>query len=59
MGKDSVKGWVCVFIWAYMDFPDGSGGKESARNAGDLGLIPGLGRSLKEGIAAHSSILFF
>ena len=26
-------------------FPCGSAGKESARNAGDLGLIPGLGRS--------------
>ena len=27
-----------------MGFPGGSGGKESACNAGDLGLIPGLGR---------------
>ena len=26
-------------------FPDGSDGKESACNEGDLGLIPGLGRS--------------
>ena len=26
-------------------FPDGSEGKESACNAGDLGSIPGLGRS--------------
>ena len=26
------------------DFPSGSAGKESARNAGDMGLIPGLGR---------------
>ena len=30
-------------------FPGGSGGKESACKAGDLGLIPGLGRSLGEG----------
>ena len=30
-------------------FPDGSDGKEYACNAGDLGLIPGLGRSLGEG----------
>ena len=29
-----------------MGFPGGSDGKESACNAGDLGLIPGLGRSL-------------
>ena len=29
--------------------PCGSAGKESACNAGDLGLIPGLGRSPGEG----------
>ena len=28
-----------------MGFPDGSDGKESACNAGDLGSIPGSGRS--------------
>ena len=28
-----------------MGFPGGSDGKESACNAADLGLIPGLGRS--------------
>ena len=32
-----------------LDFPGGSAGKESACNAGDLGLIPGLGRSPGEG----------
>ena len=32
-----------------MGFPCGSTGKESACNAGDLGLIPGLGRSPGEG----------
>ena len=31
-----------------MGFHSGSDGKESACNAGDLGLIPGLGRSLGE-----------
>ena len=40
-----------------MGFPCGSDGKESACSTGDLGLIPGLGRSLEEGIATHSSIL--
>ena len=30
-------------------FPDGSDGKESARNAGDPGLIPGAGRFPGEG----------
>ena len=29
----------------FLGFPGGSAGKESACNAGDLGLIPGLGRS--------------
>ena len=28
-----------------MDFPGGSDGKESTYKAGDLGLIPGLGRT--------------
>ena len=31
------------------DFPGGSEGKVSAYNAGDLGLIPGSGRSPGEG----------
>ena len=31
-----------------MGFPCGSAGKESACNVGDLGSIPGLGRSLGE-----------
>ena len=30
------------------DFPECSAGKESACNAGDLGSIPGLGRSVGE-----------
>ena len=29
----------------FLDFPGGSDGKESACTAGDLGSIPGLGRS--------------
>ena len=33
----------------YLGFPSGSDGKESAYNAGDLGSIPGLGRSPGEG----------
>ena len=36
-------------ILVYKGFPCGSDGKESARNAGDLGSIPGLGRSPGEG----------
>ena len=32
-----------------MGFPGGSAGKESACNVGDLGSIPGLGRSHGEG----------
>ena len=33
----------------HIDFPGGSDGKVSAYNVGDLGLIPGLGRSPGEG----------
>ena len=40
-----------------LGFPGGSVSKESACNAGDLGLIPGLGEPLEKGMATHSSIL--
>ena len=40
-----------------MGFPDGSVGKESTFNAGDLGLIPGVGDPPEKGKATHSSIL--
>ena len=38
-------------------FPGGSDGKESACNGGYLGLIPGLGNPLEEGMATHPSVL--
>ena len=41
----------------WMGFSGGSDGKESACNAGDLGSIPGLGRSPGEGMAIHLSIV--
>ena len=40
-------GFILCAIWG---FPDSSVGKESACNAEDPSLIPGLGRSLGEGI---------
>ena len=39
---------TCNGLMTY-SFPRSSVGKESACNAGDLGLIPGLGRSTGEG----------
>ena len=45
-----------------MDFPGGSVVKNPLANAGnsrDLGLIPGLGISLEEGLATHSSVLIW
>ena len=50
---------VCVYIYTYiyMGFPGGSDSRKSAYNAGDLGLIPGEGRSLQKEMATHSSIL--
>ena len=39
----------CDDIYPKRGFPGGSEGKASACNAGDLGLIPGLGRSPGEG----------
>ena len=40
-----------------LGFPGGSDGKESACNAGDLGLTPVSEKSLKKGMATDSSIL--
>ena len=42
----------------YLGFPDGSDGKESGRNAGDLGSIPGSGRSPGEGNSIPLIFLF-
>ena len=39
------------------DFPGGSVVKNPSANAGDLGLILGLGRSLEKEMATHSSTL--
>ena len=47
----------CTKSVALMGFPDGSDGKASAYNAGDLGSIPGLGRSLEKEMATHSSTI--
>ena len=41
----------------FLDFPGGSDGKASVYNVGDLGSIPGSGRSPGGGMATHSSIL--
>ena len=41
--------WVAIVVSAYWGFPCGSAGGESACNVGDLGSIPGLGRSPGEG----------
>ena len=38
-----------IHICKYVDFPSGSEVKASVCNAGDLGSIPGLGRSPGEG----------
>ena len=49
---------VCVYIYIYVwGFPDGADGEESTCNAGDPGLIPGLGRCPGEGNSYNSSIL--
>ena len=41
-------GQMAIALWT-RGLPCGSAGKESACNAGDLGLVPGSGRSLGEG----------
>ena len=39
----------CILFHLFWEFPCGSAGKESTCNVGDLGSIPGLGRSPGEG----------
>ena len=41
----------------FIIFTDGSEVKASASNEGDLGSIPGSGRSLEKEMAAHSNTL--
>ena len=58
MGKSRFDSWVGKTCWrrdrlpilGFLGFPYGSAGKESACKAGDLGLVPGLGRPLEKGI---------
>ena len=47
--KPNKFGLVFIVVLRNMVFLDSSVGKESACNAGDLGSIPGLGRSPGEG----------
>ena len=49
--------WLFAEVLAVRNFPGGWDGKESACNAGDLGSISGLGRSLEKIMATHGSIL--
>ena len=46
---DWLKTWCTWKILGHYDFPGGSDYKESACNTGDLGSIPGSGRSTREG----------
>ena len=49
---------VCVRIFKTVEgFPGSSDGRESACNAGYLGLTPRSRRSIGEGNGTHSSIL--
>ena len=41
--------FICICSHSPLDFPGGSDRKASAYNAGDLGSIPGSGRSPGEG----------
>ena len=48
-GKDNSSRHMCSLWPSLLGFPCDSAGKESACNVGDLGSIPGLGRSPGEG----------
>ena len=51
---------IIWYLWVYLGFPGSSVTNTLPTNAGDLGdtgLIPGMGRSLEEKMAAHASTL--
>ena len=49
LAPSSMVNGIGALIHKTPDFPCGSAGRESACNGGDLGSIPGLGRSPREG----------
>ena len=49
--------WKLFIVRYRKDFPGGSDGKASACNAGDLGSLPGSGRSPEKEMAIQSSTL--
>ena len=54
-----MQGWH-INLWSilyFLGFPGGSAGKESIYNGGDLGSIPGLGRSPGEGKRLPTPVL--
>ena len=48
---------ICRNLPGYPGFPCGSDNKETVCNVGDLGLIPGWGRTPEKETATHSSML--
>ena len=64
MQKAQFDSWVGKIPWRrdklltplFLDFPCSSAGKEFARNAGNFGSIPGLGRSPGEGKGLENSM---
>ena len=64
-GRPGFDPWVGTIPWrrerlptpVFLGFLDGSAGKGSVCSVGDLGLIPGLGRSPTGGHGTHSSTL--
>ena len=51
--------WIhLLFSFAILSFPDGSDGKESACNVGNLDSIPGWNDPLEKGMATHTGNFF-
>ena len=53
----ALKNGISALLKKAPGFPDGSVVKNPPANAGDVGSIPGLGRSLEKEMATHSSFL--
>ena len=53
----TILGMKLMGFYMKVEFSSGSEGKESACNAGDLGLIPGSKNALEKGMPTYCSLL--
>ena len=54
-GNGIAKSYLILIVVLFSGFPSGSAVKNLPANVGDVGLIPGLERSLEKEMATHAN----